>query len=83
MDLFDIETASEQTYQADNNQIDGNNIVQQTRYHQNKNSCDQRYQWGKAYIHVHIDLLGKKIFLDEVPAGRPKSFRMDTSSLLM
>jgi hypothetical protein len=59
--LPDMKTApTEQTGQADNNQIDCDDQVQQIRHKQNENARDQRNQRGKAHIQVdvHVDLLG-------------------------
>ena len=38
---------------ADDDQIDGDDIVQQARSHQNENSSDQRYQGTQTQIDGH------------------------------
>jgi len=39
-------TGAEESEQSDDDQIDGDDIVQQARYHQNKYASDKRNEWA-------------------------------------
>jgi hypothetical protein len=39
--------------QANDNQIDGNDVTKQARYDQDKDSCNQRYQRGETQVEIH------------------------------
>ena len=43
-----VEMSAEKSKQADDDQIDCDDVVQQARYHQNKNPGDQRDQWPSS-----------------------------------
>jgi hypothetical protein len=44
---------AEQSNQSNNDQINGDDKIQQPGYDQNKNSGDQRYQGSKSQSHIH------------------------------
>src|ERR1700730_17587814 len=49
--------AAEQPEQSGDNQVDGNDVVEQPRHDQNENAGDQRNERGESEIHMHHGLL--------------------------
>ena len=53
-DGSEVESAdAEDPDQSDNNQVDGDDEVEQARHGENQNPGDQGYQWSKGQIDVH------------------------------
>src|SRR5450432_2127077 len=51
-----MQTAAEQTQQTNDDKIDRDDIVQQTRLNQDENACEQRDDRSKADLHIHVDV---------------------------
>jgi hypothetical protein len=47
-------TAAEQAQQPYDDQVNGDDVIQQPRHHQNQNAGDEGYYGGEAQIHVHV-----------------------------
>lgn len=38
---------------ADDNEVDGDDVIQQSRSDQDKNACNKRYEGSRVYVYVH------------------------------
>ena len=57
---------AEDSDQPDGDQINSDDIVQQPRHGEYKNSGDQGYQGGKSYGDVHVHALSSGKVLDDI-----------------
>ena len=45
--------AAKQSHESDNDQIDRDDIVQQSRHHKDQNAGDQRHEWSNTQMEIH------------------------------
>jgi hypothetical protein len=57
VDLSQKISGTEKTDQADDDQIDRDDKVQQTRHDQNQDAGDKGDQWGKRQADIHVKVL--------------------------
>jgi hypothetical protein len=50
---FQMKAAAEKPKQADDNQIDGNDKIQQPRHNQNENASDERNKRADTQVKIH------------------------------
>lgn len=52
---MEIQTGAEQADYANDDQIERDDVVQQSRHHQNKDAGDQRNQRHQGEMDVHVE----------------------------
>jgi hypothetical protein len=48
-----IAVLAQKAQNAHDNEVDGNDVVQQSRSDQDKNACNERYEGSRIYVYIH------------------------------